>query len=168
VRQQRERILRAAPVVRLLLEGEDVEAAVLPGDLGDDPGDVAGAGCSGKVAAPQRHVKIGMLAAREAGDAERAERGCHERQQHHRPSLAIACEHGPRLCADADADVVLPGTHQVEALIRRKDLLRGFERSPLALYRAKVIEDLDAHGRPCGRCNGAHGLVSDRCGHRHR
>jgi hypothetical protein len=167
VRQQRERVPRTVPFQRLLIEGKHVEPRILPADLRDDVARIVCRGGRREVAAPERHVEVRVLAAGKAGDAERAERLCHQRKQHDGPALGVACEHRQRLCAEADADVALPGIDEIEALIGCCGLA-ALQRTPFALDGAVVFENLDAGDLPDRRCQGARGLVSDHSGHCHR
>ena len=98
----------------------------------------------GEFPVPQRHVEGGVLAAHETRGANAVLVAERERQQQQRPALGIMGDHDEGAMTLARADLPLPGAEEIEALIRRGELLDVFEAAPDGLGLAEIVENIDA------------------------
>ena len=124
---------------------------------------------SGEFPVPQRHVEGGVLAAHEARGANAVLVAERERQQQQRPALGIMGCYDEGTMALARADLPLPGTEEIETLIRRGKLCDVLETAPDGLGGVEIAKNIhagDAAGP--GRCRRLPRSVVDRGSHGHR
>jgi hypothetical protein len=109
-----------------------------------------------------------MLAAHEARDANAVRLAECERKQQQRPSFAVTGNNDERAKALTFSNPPLPGTKEIEPLIRRGEMLLAFEAAPDGLSLAKVIEKIDTGDAACFRaCWRICRPAFDRGSHRH-
>src|SRR5689334_19690635 len=97
-----------------------------------------------EIAAPQRKIEIGMFAAEETDDADRARIGAAERPQEGRIAGAVKADNDKRRHPGWGTNVPLPGLDEVETLVRRLDRVLLFQPAPDRFHRGELIEYFDA------------------------
>ena len=143
MRQQGKWIGHIAPANRLLMQREDVGFGSLR-DRRDQAFEIGLRCACGEIAVEQRHVEGGMLAAHETGATCAVGVPEREREQYQRTAFRVVGDHDKRNEAFALADLSLPGTEEVEPLIRREEGLRAFQLAPDAFRSSEVVNDVDA------------------------
>jgi hypothetical protein len=111
----------------------------LAGQAGQDAAQLGGVDMPGDVAAPQRHVEIGMFAAEEFGDAQPAEPTPAERPQEQSLAGGIQADHDERRDAGRLADMVLSGLEEIVVLVGGGEA--ALERPPIGLGGRHVLEN---------------------------
>ena len=127
MRQQSKRIGQIAPAKRLLMQREDVGFGSLRYRRYQAV-EIGLRDACGEIAIEQRHVEGGMLAAHETCATRAVGVPERERQQQQRTPLCVVGDHDEGNETFALADLPLPGTEEVEPLIRREGGLRAFQR----------------------------------------
>src|SRR6188472_621673 len=117
MRQQRKRIGQIAPAKRLLMQREDVGFGSLRYRRYQTVEIGLRYSC-GEIAIEQRHVEGGMFAPHETSATRAIGVPEREREQHQRAAARVVADHDKGNEAFALADLPLPGTEEVEALIR--------------------------------------------------
>ncbi len=152
MRQQPERVGGAGPGQRLAGQPKQVGPA-------DEPlqyrAQVVGADALGHVAAPDRHVEIGMLAAEELGNAQAAEAAASERPKEQRRAFGAESDHDEGGDAGRAADVTLPEAEEIVALVGGAQAVALFERPPMRLGFRHILDDLDPRDAVVGVLEGA-------------
>ena len=106
-----------------------------------------------QVAAPQPDIEACVLGAEEPDKPERPRPLAAERQQEQGLLAGIETDDDERCDTFPDADVMLPGCQQVEALVGGRPGVVPFEVVPERLCGAQVVKDHDLD-QPAGKARG--------------
>ena len=98
------------------------------------------------VAAPQRHVEIGVLAAEELDDAQAGDGAAAQRPDKERRSFAVEADDKAGRHAGRFAEMTVPEPQEIIGLIRRGQRAGLLERAPIRLGVGEVVKDFDADG----------------------